>query len=312
MQEVPLGATGLRVSRIGFGSATYAYEGIERHTVERLLNVVLDAGVNVIDTAACYPGAEPIIGSGIANRRDEYVLVSKCGHRVAGLSGEPFSGELVAATVDRALEQLRTDRLDVMLLHSCSLEELERGDALAALVRAQEQGKVRCIGYSGDNETLVAAVAKPEVQVIETSVNLADQANIDRGVAAAARRGIAVIAKRPIANGAWREPKAIGALAEYAAGYRPRLQAMALDPADYELSTSASRGLDPWVQLALRFTLSVPGLHTAVIGTRDASHLAGNVEIADAGGLSAADYQRLREAFISGEQTSDGRWDGLT
>ena len=310
MQRVPFGATELEVSRLGFGTATYAHNGTERRAVERLLNRILDAGINLIDTAACYPDAEPLIGSSIAHRRDEYVLVTKCGHRVEGVSGDEFSAELVAATVDRALQQMRTDHLDVMLLHSCSLERLERGDAIGALVEAKRAGKVRFVGYSGDNAALSAAVAMPEVEVIETSVSIADQANIDAGVAEAAARNLAVLVKRPVANGAWRAPADIGALSDYASPYADRLREMAVDPAELGYD-SGERDTD-WVRMTLAFALAVPGVHTAITGSRYWDHMSTNIDISGEAAISPAAFARLRQSFVDAERASGAVWEGLT
>lgn len=99
----------------------------------------------------------------------------------------------MTATVDRALTRLQTDHLDVMLLHTCGLELLRRGDALEALVRARQAGKVRQIGYSGDNEAAAYAASLPDVAVVETSLNICDQANIDSVLLEARARDVAII-----------------------------------------------------------------------------------------------------------------------
>src|SRR5437870_5129339 len=179
MRKVRFGKTGLDVSVLGFGAAPIGYLETERGRVATILNFLLDAGVNLIDTASNYPGAEEAIADTVGRRRGEYVLVSKCGPKLADQDERAWSAELIGKTVDRSLRQLRTDRLDVMLLHSCALKTLQKGEALGALVRAREAGKVRFVGYSGDNEAAAYAAELPEVAVIETSVNIADQLNID-------------------------------------------------------------------------------------------------------------------------------------
>src|SRR5205085_8132144 len=112
------------------------------------------------------------------HRRKDYVLVSKCGSTLPDVPGAEWSAQLVAGTVDRALRQLKTDHLDVMLLHSCDLQTLKKSEALGALAKAREAGKIRFAGYSGDNEAAAYAAGLPDVAVIETSINIADQANI--------------------------------------------------------------------------------------------------------------------------------------
>ena len=117
IRKVTFGRTGLSVSVLGF-VWPIGYLDTERERVARILNFVLDAGVNLIDTASNYPGAEEAIADTVGQRRDEYVLVSKCGPKLPDLDERAWSPELITKTVDRSLRQLRTDRLDVMLLHS--------------------------------------------------------------------------------------------------------------------------------------------------------------------------------------------------
>src|SRR5262245_57837969 len=128
MDKRRFGRTGLMVSPLGFGAAPIGYLGVERERIAKILNFLLDRGMNVIDTAASYPGSEAAIGETVGSRREQLVLVSKCGSKVPGAEGEDWSAKLIAATVDRSLKNLKTDRLDVMLLHSCKLDVLERGE----------------------------------------------------------------------------------------------------------------------------------------------------------------------------------------
>jgi len=178
MEQRAFGSTGLSVSTLGFGAAPVGFLQTEQERVGDILNSLLDAGVNLIDTAAGYAGAEEMLGNTISHRRDEFLLVSKCGQAFDDLPGEAWSAEVIAATVDRALQRLKTDHLDVMLLHSCDQSVLEKGEALGALVAAREAGKIRFAGYSGDNAKAIYAAGLRDVAVIETSVNLVDQANL--------------------------------------------------------------------------------------------------------------------------------------
>ena len=159
MDYTTFGRTGLKVSRIAFGAGPIGYLGSNQDQAGKVLNLLLDRGVNVIDTAAVYLGSEELIGKAVGHRRNEFVLVSKCGRKVDGVEGEDWSPQVVAQTVDRSLRRLGTDHLDVMLLHSCDQAVLERGEALGALLRAKEAGKIRFAGYSGDNEAATFAVA---------------------------------------------------------------------------------------------------------------------------------------------------------
>src|SRR4051794_12992036 len=120
MQKRRFGRTNLQVSVLGFGAAPIGFLKTDREKVHTILEFLLDHGVNFIDTAASYEGSEEVIGETISSRRDEFVLVSKCGQKFADVEGEEWTPQVIARTIDRSLRRLRTDRLDVMLLHSCS------------------------------------------------------------------------------------------------------------------------------------------------------------------------------------------------
>src|SRR3954451_18591383 len=124
MNKVAFGKTGLHVSQLGFGSAPIGYLKTDREKVGRILNLLLDEGVNVIDTAASYEGSEEVIANAVGHRRDEFVLISKCGGKVPQAQGEAWTADLIRNTEDAALRRLQTERIDVMLLHSCDLTML--------------------------------------------------------------------------------------------------------------------------------------------------------------------------------------------
>lgn len=304
-----LGRTGLSVSTLGFGAAPIGLLETEQQRVAAILNTLLDEGVNLIDTAASYAGSEEAIGKAIAHRRDEYILVSKCGQAFDDLPGEKWSAELILATVDRALKRLQTDCLDVMLLHSCSLATFQRGEALAALVKAREAGKIRFAGYSGDNEAVAVAAAHPDVTVVETSINLADQANISGLLPVAREHNVGVIAKRPIANAAWKpQSEQPGFYGDYAKTYHERFAAMGLKLEDLGLPVEEQ----DWASVALRFTLSQPGVHTAIIGTTNPDNARRNLEAAALGQLPPATLQQIVTAYAQAQGESGESWEAQT
>lgn len=310
MERIPLGKTGLEVTRLGFGTAPIGFLETEAEKVRWLFEDVREAGVNLIDTAECYPGSEEAVGKAIGDRRDDFVLVSKCGHVAGELRGEPFTPELIAASIDQSLRRLRTDVIDVMLLHSCEKEVLERGAAIEALEKARDAGKARFIGYSGDNEAAAYAAGLDAVDVIETSINVVDQHNIDAVLPTCEQGGVGVIAKRPLANAAWK-PIATqpGMYQQYAQVYTQRIEAMGITPNDVGFRGHAEI---EWPDLALRFVLSVPGVHTVITGTTSQTNLRANIAAAQKRPLPEDVYQQLRDAFKRAEQRAGETWLGQT
>lgn len=310
MKHTTLGKTGFQVSSLGFGGAPIGFLRTDQDRAARILNYLLDNGVSLIDTAAMYEGSETAIGVTVSHRRQDFVLVTKCGTKLADVPGGPFSPELISGTVERALRSLRTDVLDVMLLHSCDLATLKKGDALGALVKARDQGKIRFAGYSGDNAAAAYAATLDDVAVIETSINICDQANIDAVLPICRDHNVGVLAKRPIANAAWKDiAQQVGMYQSYAKVYTDRFAAMGLSPADLGFHGTPEHA---WPEIALRFTLSQAGLNTAIIGTTNPDNARANIAYAGKGGLPAEAARALREAFKKAEAASGKKWEGQT
>ena len=207
MQIVDFGNTGYKVSRLGVGLAEIGQE-LELADIEQagnVLNNAIDMGVNFLDTAACYGISEELIGRTVADRRDEYVLVTKAGHaRGGGLNGNDWTYETVRDSIDRSLRRLNTEYVDLVQLHSCGIPDLENGDIIRALEDAREAGKTRLIGYSGDNEAAHWAVDSGHFDTLQTSFNLVEQRAYTTGLLEkCANNGIGVIVKRPIGGATW-------------------------------------------------------------------------------------------------------------
>ena len=256
MERRRLGSTDMQVSVLGFGGSEIGYQRVSGRTVARLLGRALDAGLNVVDTAECYENSEELIGKAVADRRRELYLFTKCGHGRSYGHADWRPASLLAS-IERSLRRLRTDTLDLAQLHSCSLEHLKKGDVMAALERARERGWTRYIGYSGDGEAARYAIECGRFDTLQTSVSIADQEALELTLPLAMERKMGVIAKRPIANVAWRYPRKPAE--PYYQTYWTRLKAL-----DYSFLRGPD---DAAVATALRFTLGRPGVHTAIVGT---------------------------------------------
>lgn len=315
MPTRPFGTGGPPVGVLGFGSAEIGFLETGQETVDRLIGGLVEAGCNLLDTAAMYRGSEAALGSALASLgrqrgrgREEIVVVSKCGPPPGREGLDPWSAESIRLSIERSLERLGIERLDAILLHSCDLATLEKGEAIGAIVEARDAGLVAKAGYSGDNEAALFAVGHPEIEVLETSLSLADQANLAEVLPAAAARGIAVMVKRPMANAAWRRNEdQEGMYSKYAAPYHERLATMSLDPAAFGIDGPAEIA---WPELALRFVLSIPGVTTALVGSSKPARVAANAAIAAKGPLPEETVSAIRDAFD--QARGDESWPGLT
>jgi hypothetical protein len=207
MEHRTLGRTGLQTSILGTGG--FHYLEISAADTEALLNRYLDAGGNYIETAAQYGDGESElkIAGVVAARRKEFVLATKC--HVRDRDG-------AAATIDLSLRQLRTDHVDILLMHhvqdQAELDAILAEDgALRAAEAARQAGKIRFIGISnhGHPELMIQALERYPLDVIMTGTNYYDRFNFPRLeeklLPMAVERGVGIVGMKGLGDGyLWR------------------------------------------------------------------------------------------------------------
>src|SRR5229473_1729612 len=157
MSQLPkrrLGRMNLEVTTLGYGAMELrgapAGPEVSDHDAEQVLNAVLDAGINFIDTSIDYGRSEELIGRFIAHRRSEYFLASKCGCVPnAPMAAEHIhTAENIRTGVENSLRRMKTDYLDLVQFHrSITRREFEEHGALEAVLALKQEGKVRAIGF---------------------------------------------------------------------------------------------------------------------------------------------------------------------
>lgn len=282
MEYRNFGNTGLKVSVIGFGAGHIGSPGVEEKAVELLLNQLLDHGINLIDTARSYGESEQRIGRYLGHRRNDFILSTKVGY---DFPNKPdWSYDATMGTIQESMARLRTDYIDIVHLHSCEKKILENGEAIRALDNAKEQGKIRIIAYSGENEALNYAIHSCRFGSIQCSVNLFDQRGIDDQLPKATVKGMGIIAKRPLGNAVWRYNERHDEHGH--AVYFDRFKQMNLDPGELT-----------WEELALRFAAFSPGVDCVIAGTSTIDHLLSNLKIIEKGPLERELFNRIRLDF---------------
>ena len=302
MKKNILGKTGLEVSRLGIGLSEigFNFTSNDFSTAEKVLNVALDEGINFLDTAACYDISEETIGSAVSYRRNDYILATKAGHYLPRGEGEDWTYELVTKSIERSLIRLKTDYLDLVQLHSCDISVLEKGEVIRSLLDAKATGKVRFIGYSGDNENAVWAVTRGLFDTLQTSFSIVDQSARINIFPEVVNRGIGLIIKRPIGNGVWgrrSDPRPYEKIPDYTKEYFKRAQLM-IEQYDKKLQTGGNG-----VELALRFTLSHKIVNVAIVGSQRPDHVISNAKFVT--GLSENKTEDLELIYGIWDQVND-------
>ncbi len=207
MKQRIFGRTGRSVSEVGFGA--WAIGGtwgeVSHEDAKSALHAALDAGISFIDTADVYGDgrSEKIIAEVLNERGGERPFVAtKAGRRLSPHVAEGYNAENLTAFVDRSLENLQTDTLDLLQLHCPPTEVYYQPEVFAALDEMQAAGKIRAYGVSVEKiEEALKAMEFPNVTSVQIIYNLFRQRPAELFFQEARRRNAAVIARVPLASG---------------------------------------------------------------------------------------------------------------
>ena len=206
-----LGATGLEVSLIGLGTVKFGRnQGVkyprpfdlpDDASIRHLLDHASDLGINLLDTSPAYGTSESRLGELLTNRED-WVLTTKFGETFEhGRSVFDFDPDHVAPSIERSLERLRTDYLDIVLIHSDGRDrELLSSGTLDALRTLKQRGVVRAVGISSKSADGLDAAVDAGCDVVMATLNR-DYTDETTSIARAGERGVGVIIKKALASG---------------------------------------------------------------------------------------------------------------
>src|ERR1700730_5055009 len=319
-----LGRTGLGVSEIGFGawgiggrtlSQTSCGDTDDRNSLAALARAH-DCGITFFDTSAAYGNghSEELIGKALAGGRHRAALATKAGD---GRWARPpeFSAAAIVASTERSLGRLRTDYLDLLLLHNAPLDVLRAPDVREALTRLTASGKIRSWGASAKGPAdALEALRACDVPVIQANFNMMDVRAVTAGLfEEVSRRNAGFIARTPLCFG-------------FLSGTLTR--ETKFPPGDHRLSWSSAQ-LANWidgardlldvvsaspgpagVQAALRFCLAFPEVSATIPGILTPAEAGENAAVWRMGGLpqgvvaAVLQINRNRQFFVAAAQAS--------
>ena len=298
-----LGRTGLNVTTLGFGALELRgmVAGVGRELKpeqpDRILNSVLDAGINYIDVAADYGEAEGHIGRCIANRRKEFYLASKCGcppdvskfgptertrYGVPLPRLHDYSRENIIKTFDQSLRRMKTDYIDVLQFHfSPTRELLEQEKAVQTLESLKRDGKIRFLGCSSILPNITDHIEMGVFDVLQVPYS-ALQPEHENTISAAARAGMGIVIRGGVAKGPPGKGQGVADLWDL------------WDKAKLDELLEDEQGTD----FMLRFTITNPDIHTTVVGTLDPEHLLENIAAVLKGPLPAPVFTEAKRRLV--------------
>src|SRR2546421_8405827 len=206
MKYRELGRTGWKVSEIGFGSWAIggSWGDVDDRESLAALHRALDLGVNFFDTADVYGDgrSERLLARLKRERSEEIIIATKAGRRLEPHVASGYNRENLSAFIDRSLQNLETDALDLLQLHCPPTEVYYHPEFFAALDGLVKQGKIRHYGVSVEKvEEALKAIEYPGVQTVQIIFNIFRQRPAELFFEQALRRDVGVIVRVPLASG---------------------------------------------------------------------------------------------------------------
>ena len=316
MEYRTLGRTGWNISVIGFGA--WGIGGGDWGTTDdktslAALHRAIDLGVNFIDTADVYGDghSERLIAEVRKARREQLIIATKAGRRLNPHTASGYNRQNLTSFVERSLQNLQTETLDLLQLHSPPSEVYHMPEVFAILDDLAQQGKIRFYGVSVERvDEALKAITYPNVQSIQIIFNMFRFKPSEQFFAAAREHRVGILARVPLASGLLTGK--FNSQTQFAANdhrmYNRHGEAFdqgeTFSGVDYETGLQAVEALRPLVppgatmaQLALRWILMFPEVTSTIPGAKSPEQAENNVKAAELPPLSDETMQRVREVY---------------
>ena len=268
-----LGRTKLNVTRLGFGameirgSRIWGGRPVTDQQAQSILNAVLDAGINFIDTANDYGRSEELIGKFISHRRNEFILATKCGCKVVrrdeNTDDTPhiWTRENLFRGLNESLRRMKTDYVDIMQLHNPPEDACEKNDLVAVLQEMRQQGKVRFTSISTTLPHLPTYIKWGVFDTFQIPYSALERDH-EEWITKSAEAGIGIIIRGGVARG---EPgMGLGSVDRW-----KKFEEAHMDELQEPGETRTS--------FLLRYTFTHPHADTIIVGTLYPEHLQENI-----------------------------------
>ena len=309
MEYRKLGPTDMTVSALGFGGEDDSRLGhpwgeeFINHMAP-IVNRAIDRGITCFDTAPSYGlgDSERILGRALGPRRKDVVVVTKCG------SGRNGRRDFILGQVDRSLQRLQTDYIDVLLVHLPDVNTPFE-ETMGALDSVAQQGKVRAVGVSNFTlEQLKECDAIRPIDVVQYYLSMFDRRTEQEIFPYCQQQGIGVMVSAPLGvgllTGTFTADTKFGDNDWRGSGGYPVFHGGMYDPEHWQRNLRLVEDLKPIAekrgktipQLALRWVLSNPAVSVALVGTLNVQELEEDLGALD-WAVSGEDMRQIDEVF---------------
>jgi aryl-alcohol dehydrogenase-like predicted oxidoreductase len=316
MEYRALGRTGWNISVIGFGAWGIGggdWGATDDKTSLAALHRAIDLGVNFIDTADVYGDghSEQLIAEVRKVRSEQLIIATKAGRRLNLHTASGYNRQNLTSFVERSLQNLQTETLDLLQLHSPPSEVYHMPEVFGILDDLAQQGKIRFYGVSVERvDEALKAITYPNVQSVQIIFNMFRFKPSEQFFAAAREHRVGILARVPLASGLLTGK--FNSQTQFAANDHRMFnrhgeafdQGETFSGVDYETGLQAVEALRPLVpqgatmaQLALRWILTFPEVTSTIPGAKSPEQAENNVKAAALPPLSDETMQRVREVY---------------
>jgi len=317
MKQRMLGATGYKVSEVGFGGwgvGGEMWRGVDDSEGRRALREAVDQGITFFDTALAYGDghSEQLIGEELKHeiRANRAIVATKIPPqnrqwpaRADYKLGDVFPAEYIASSTETSLKNMGVDALHVQQLHVWNdvwLQDREWEKCYQQIVRLKEEGKVLHWGISINDhapETALKALEDPIFETAQVIYNIYDRTPEKALFALAKKKPLGIIVRVPFDEGALTgqiKADTVFPAGDWRAGYFAGDRKAEAERRAKALAGLLDRDVESLPELALRFCLSAPEVSTVIPGMRRPAHVRQNTRVSDKGGLPAGILTKLK------------------
>lgn len=311
MHYTPLGKTNIKVSVASLGSGGFSKigqnTGKSAKESQKVVSTAIERGINLVDTSELY-GTEDIVGRALsAFPRQSFAISTKAGVRI---DDKLKTGQEIRQSLEGSLKRLRTDYVDVYHMHGVARKDYDhvREELVPILEDLKSEGKIRSMGitegFASDtrHETLSEAVKDDCWDVMMLGFNVLNQTGRELVLDTAQKKGIGILDMFAVRHALIHPEnlqKFIKPLIESG-----KIDGDQIDPDQPLQSVIESSGCQSLTELAYRFCLGEPGIHSILVGTGNLEHLVQNIADIEKGPLPEATQQHLKDLFANVDDVS--------